>query len=258
MQSLKGSPIPVPAVLWYETDPGWLGEPFAIIERVKGQADFVFPSEAEKEQVIDRFVELLAIQHRLDWEKLGLSFLGVPKDASDCALQQVLVWERAIRENLLEPLPIVTEVISWLKRHAPPGVSRVSLNQGDVGPGNFLFDGGEITAVLDWENAFLGDPMADLGYLTLWRGPALGDLGRLFARYEKVSGIPVRPESIQYYTLFGLLFGLGTGLVVRRKFCTGEAEDAIAGLLLGVRATEFQQALACDQLLKARGVEEGG
>jgi len=48
-----------------------------------------------------------------------------------------------------------------LPDHAGPTV----LVQGDTGPGQFLFDNGHITGVIDWELAKFGDPMYDLAWV---------------------------------------------------------------------------------------------
>ncbi len=92
--------------------------------------------------------------------------------------------------------------------------------------------------------------MADLGYLSWWRGPALGSLDEFFAKYEKVSAIPVRPESVHYYVVFGLLFGLGISVLVRRKLCQGVLEDPISGLLMGVFTTEQLSSMAYAELAR--------
>ena len=39
--------------------------------------------------------------------------------------------------------------------------------QGDTGPGNFMYQDGKVTAVVDWELAHLGDPMDDIAWLSL-------------------------------------------------------------------------------------------
>lgn len=43
----------------------------------------------------------------------------------------------------------------------PPG--RAALLHGDLWPGNTLWQGGRLAAVLDWEDAALGNPLADVG-----------------------------------------------------------------------------------------------
>ncbi|MFC4405056.1 phosphotransferase family protein [Haloarchaeobius iranensis] len=62
----------------------------------------------------------------------------------------------------------------WLVEHAPEA-TETTLVHGDYRPGNVLFAGDEvpeITGVIDWETALLGDPLVELGYLLLrWGDP---------------------------------------------------------------------------------------
>ena len=44
----------------------------------------------------------------------------------------------------------------------PPRRNPPALLHGDVWPGNLLWRGGRLQAVIDWEDAALGDPLADL------------------------------------------------------------------------------------------------
>ncbi|MBK8903314.1 MAG: phosphotransferase [Anaerolineaceae bacterium] len=44
----------------------------------------------------------------------------------------------------------------------PPAANKPTLLHGDFWPGNCLWLAGELTAVIDWEDAMLGDPLIDL------------------------------------------------------------------------------------------------
>ncbi|AEH36835.1 phosphotransferase family protein [Halopiger xanaduensis] len=91
--------------------------------------------------------------------------------------------EAVTSETDLEPRGL-WDVADWLERNVPTG-SRATLVHGDYRPSNVLFAGDdhpELSGVLDWETAFLGDPVTELGYLLLrWRDdgdptPSLGDI----------------------------------------------------------------------------------
>lgn len=85
--------------------------------------------------------------------------------------------------------PALRDVADWLQRNAPSD-STTTLIHGDYRPSNVLFAGRnqpEISGVLDWETAFLGDPLTELGYLLLrWRddGDPTPPLDELRARYS--------------------------------------------------------------------------
>jgi aminoglycoside phosphotransferase (APT) family kinase protein len=50
----------------------------------------------------------------------------------------------------------------WLEAHRPPAVGRTSILHGDFHPGNVLVANGSVTGVIDWPNAGLGEPAADV------------------------------------------------------------------------------------------------
>ena len=52
-----------------------------------------------------------------------------------------------------------------LRRNKPRPLPLV-LVHGDFNPANFLYEGGRVTALIDWENSRIGDPREDLGWMT--------------------------------------------------------------------------------------------
>jgi aminoglycoside phosphotransferase (APT) family kinase protein len=72
--------------------------------------------------------------------------------------------------------PICRRIHQTLSRHTSTAIDRPCLLHGDFWPGNVLWQAGRITAVLDWEDAAMGDPLADVANCRLellWAfGPA--------------------------------------------------------------------------------------
>ena len=62
-----------------------------------------------------------------------------------------------------QPEPLIELALRWLARRAPGERKEVAFLTGDAG--QFVFEHGRVTAVLDLELACLGDPLADLGAL---------------------------------------------------------------------------------------------
>ena len=103
---------------------------------------------------------------------------------------------------------------SWMQRNLPIA-DRVGIVHSDFRSGNFLFDEETrtITAWLDWELGHVGDRHEDLAYCThpLFGGMAedgttflasgLLPPAEVFARYEQVSGLPVDPAKIEWYSM---------------------------------------------------------
>lgn len=112
-----------------------------------------------------------------------------------------------------EPHPALDFAFRWLEQRRPEAPRRC-LVHGDFRVGNMIMDNERIRAVLDWECAHLGDPMADLGWLCArsWRfgfnDKPVGGLGQradLFAAYEAAGGTPVDPAAVRWWEIFALL-----------------------------------------------------
>jgi aminoglycoside phosphotransferase (APT) family kinase protein len=108
-------------------------------------------------------------------------------------------WTRQYRDSETDYLPEMERLIAFLPETIPQQ-ARSSIVHGDYRIDNVLFDGdGTLTAVLDWELATLGDPLADLGLLVAyWDG-----LGRLpassVAALGPAAGLPEGPVLVAEY-----------------------------------------------------------
>ena len=95
------------------------------------------------------------------------------------------------------PSPAIELTLRWLRENVPTHRDRVSCLVGDSG--QFLFDRGRVTAVLDVELATLGDPLADLGaLLSRDLSEPLGDLSRGIARYRERTGETFERRDVLY------------------------------------------------------------
>jgi aminoglycoside phosphotransferase (APT) family kinase protein len=125
-----------------------------------------------------------------------------------------------------------------------PEQSRVSVVHGDYRIDNVVFDGdGTLTAVLDWELATLGDPLADFSYLAMqWMMPADGAAGlagldlqalgipsleEAVARYAERSGVPVAGQ-LDWYFAYNLFRLAGIVQGIKKRVIDGTASHAQA------------------------------
>ena len=111
--------------------------------------------------------------------------------------------------------PVFSYAFAWLREHAPPAPEKPALTHGDFRNGNLMFDQQGIRAVLDWENAHIGDPAEDLGWFCIpsWRfgnldNPAGGFGSRedLLAGYGKAGGTVPSPERLRFWETYGSLY----------------------------------------------------
>ena len=169
--------VPVPPVLCDDGDGTIMGQPAMIAGFVGGVTK---PStggggpsglkanmgkrisEALTQQFVDVFVKV----HAIELVGAGLDDFAVPRPGTtDAALWQVNYWTKVRELEETDSLPLLTLAETWLYDHLPVCAEPVLLH-GDHRLGNFLFDEEslEITAVLDWELAHIGDFHEDLAY----------------------------------------------------------------------------------------------
>jgi len=196
LSCLREQGVRVPRVYALCEDP--LG---IVMERLRGEDDLAKIARAEQREAIgEQFIEQLAFWHSLPIEPFVAIGLTAPASAEQYALGDLGYWEKVYRRATRQPVPFLEFVLRWLRSHVPAAPSRPSLLQGDTGPGQFLYDGDQLTGVVDWEFAHLGDPMLDLAYLVnrdYWNPGA--DLRRWFASYRKRSGIEIDWSRVAYY-----------------------------------------------------------
>lgn len=239
--ALTPTKVPVAAALWFETDPALTGRaPFYVRRTVPGSASagrLFRPGNEDRRRAIGAdLARHLAAVHTLDWRAAGLhEFMEVPATPQECALLELGHYQDAYRHADPEPMPVVEALFSWLKRNVPSKVQRTSLVWGDVGLGNFIYDGDRIVALTDWEQAHLGDPMKDWAS-ALWRGAdSLLPREQMFAIYEQASGLRIDLDRIEYYSVFIDAEYICTSFPLLRELRPGSARDAsFARLGLGV------------------------
>jgi aminoglycoside phosphotransferase (APT) family kinase protein len=196
-RALEGTAVLLPRLLAVAPD----GQA-VLVERSRGEEDVTSLTGDDRAALAESFVAALATLHNVDPATLPLPGAGT----ADPAAADVELWRRIFEEHVTRPAPWVRYAFDWLRRHAPLPAERSVLCHGDVGPGNFLFEGTDVTAILDWEFAHVGDPMDDLAWLSI-RGGLLqpfGDLGAMARSYTEHTGIKVDADRVRYYQLLVL------------------------------------------------------
>jgi len=208
--------VPVPEVFWLGEDPALLGASFFIMERIEGETlarRLLRDGEYSKAREVmpAQLAEILAGIHRVDPVKHKLEFL--PEPGENAALAEVRRFDDNFRLLALEPHPAFELAFRWLLGRIP-ATPRKTLVHGDYRIGNVIFGPEGVRSILDWELAHLGDPMEDLGWMCVraWRfgndQKPVGGLGMredFFRAYEKASGLPVDPEAVRFWEVFGNL-----------------------------------------------------
>lgn len=170
ISALHGTSIPVAAPVAFCSDPEVIGAPFYVMEYVDGlvvrtteQADELGPDQSR--EISERLAEMLAAIHQLDVVAAGLGDFGRP---DGYLRRQLSRWQRQWELSVTQEVPGYEELVARLEAGLPER-SEGTLVHGDFRLDNVLITPGaqpRIAAVVDWEMATLGDPLADLG-LTL-------------------------------------------------------------------------------------------
>lgn len=178
-----------------------------LMEHVEGDFDYSQHAARAQLDALDRdFLEELVRLHRIDpsvWTRIGLP---EPKTAEEVALSDLGIWERTYRIALKHPVPLVEFATRWLRRNVPSAPERVGLVQGDTGPGQFIFQGPKLKAIIDWEFAHLADPVLDLAQIRTrdFYNPG-ADMSRWIRTYQELSGTPIDEAKLRYYTVKSML-----------------------------------------------------
>ena len=194
LRALEPTAARVPRVLAVCDDESVLGVPFYVMEEVAGTVivDAVPPAlddEQQRARICDELIDALVEIHAVDWAAAGLDGFGKPSGYLERQLRRFTgLWEH----NKTRELPIVAEVGDWLAANLPDSPA-ATIVHGDYRLGNVMVADdapARLVSVFDWELATIGDPLADLGYLTVtWAGP--DDPGdSLFAALTAVSRAP--------------------------------------------------------------------
>lgn len=238
-----GTAVPVPRVLWLEEDTQWLGRPFFAMEEITG-CEASLPSlfnpdlDPVREKMGETFCRILGKIAAEDPAELGLLDHFDAPALDGCWKRELDYWESFIDENELEPQPIVRAAIRRLRRYPPPPAQKISLVHADYRAGNFLYDkSGRIHAILDWEQAHLGDPVEDLCWALnpLWSWGEPEKIGRLVHRdraidlWQEESGLTLEPDALHWWEIFSSVKGMGIWISSGRKFADGKNTDPILG-----------------------------
>jgi aminoglycoside phosphotransferase (APT) family kinase protein len=206
LKALRDTPARVPDVLAVCADLDVIGAPFYVMERVPGDVIVTTIPEpldtpAERGRIARELIDSLVEIHAVDWRAAGLEDFGKPTGYLERQLRRFLgLWEL----NKTREIPAVESVGTWLAENMPQS-GQATIVHGDYRLGNTLFtEGGpaRLAAVLDWEMATIGDPLADLGYLCMmWTeaGDPTGGMRDSLGAVTRAEGFPTRAEVIALY-----------------------------------------------------------
>ena len=158
----------VPKMYAFCDDDTILGSDFYIMEKVEGiilsykEAQKRNISTSDYKTIANSWLDTLVELHKVDYKKIGLGDLGKPEGYVE---RQVSNWGKQYLKAKTDEYPEAEMVMRWMEEHQPKKYDHCLIHN-DFKYDNVVFKDDswqEISAVLDWEMATLGDPLMDLG-----------------------------------------------------------------------------------------------
>jgi aminoglycoside phosphotransferase (APT) family kinase protein len=240
--ALAATSVPVAPMRLLCRDEAVIGTMFYVMDHLRGRvfADRTLQGvpPADRAAMYDDMNRVMAALHQVDWQAAGLGGFGRPQGY---VARQIDRWSRQYVASTPGDVPEMDRLMQWLPAHTPPA-DETSIAHGDYRLGNLIFHPTEprVLAVLDWELATLGHPLADLAYNCIpWRlpvaiegligadAPGIPDEASYVAAYCQRTGRPGVPE-LDFFVVFSLFRWAAIAAGVYRRALDGNAADARA------------------------------
>ncbi|HJQ15962.1 MAG TPA: phosphotransferase family protein [Allosphingosinicella sp.] len=155
--------------------------------------------EAEKDSLARQCAAALAALHRIDASQLDMPAFGSHRTIHQAVRAEFDNWYEMYRATGRQD-PLIEFGRIWLDDNLPEFDGPAVLVHGDAGPGNFMFENGRLTGLIDWELSHLGDPMEDIAWMSL--RSVLEPVPRFpscIEAYEEAGGQPVDLDRVRYH-----------------------------------------------------------
>ena len=205
LSALPRTAVPAPLVHGLTDDPLITDAPLVLLEYVEGLVIDRTPvaeslSQARRREIGLSLPRTLAAIHAVDVAGVGLDGLASHRPY---AQRQLKRWAAQWELSKTRDLPELDDLTRRLTAAAPPQ-RELTLVHGDFHLGNVITsaESGAVAAVLDWELATLGDPLADVGtMLAYWTEPGAetGAETRDDLPASALPGFPNRAEMARVY-----------------------------------------------------------
>jgi len=236
-----------PKPLAYTEDESIMGCSFYVMERIPGiilrkniPTEMPF-SGTQARKLCENMIDLLYRLHTLDYNNIGLGDFGKPQGYVN---RQVTGWIKRYRNARTPDVPDFETIMAWLEKNQPPDSEFSGIIHNDYKFDNLVLNPNnptEITGILDWEMATLGDPLMDLGgTLAYWINkddPEASQLMRMLPTnadgmmnrkelldlYQKKTGRQI--NNFDFYYCFGLFKLAGIGQQIYFRYYHGQTKD---------------------------------
>jgi aminoglycoside phosphotransferase (APT) family kinase protein len=231
--------FPAPDALWLDTDHALLpGGHFIVMRKSPGElgGDFFGARTQVAPELSNALAQIAAKLHTMEpLIELGDLASFIRPDLwslsrGEAARRYIAGWRDFYLAESHTPSPALLGIYGWLLENVPDRPQRASLVHGDVGFNNFLFEDGQLTAVLDWEFAHIGDPAEELGYIAVTTGSTM-DWPRFIAAYVAAGGDPVDEQTLHFFKVWALARNASAANILWTRFSDGLIGDLKVSIL---------------------------
>ena len=267
LAALRPTAVPVPAVLAACMDPEVAGVPFyvmehaagAVLESAESARRFTLP---QRHRLGFELIDVLSGLQAVDLDAVGLATM---RRGTPYLERQIRRWNAQWTATASRVVPAIDHVSSRLQKILPALSSQPDcVVHGDFRFGNVMVTGEPapcISALLDWELATTGHPLADLGFLgarmqapagVLEPGPdpsavdGFPSYGELADRFHERTGVPIAdlPVFVALSAWRWAIIAEG----IHQRFARGEMGEVQADVAWHRRRVELLATFAADVL----------
>lgn len=173
LRLLGSSPIPTPGLVAVDATGAQAGVPAVLMTVLPGHVEW---DRIGQEPWLRQLAELLPVLHSTP----------VPDGSG------IRPYQPSYTADEIKPPPWTRHPKAWQRAiqiyQEPPGTAERALIHRDYHPGNVLWSRGRISGLVDWPNASLGSPEADVGHCRAnLLGPDTATADRFLALYQDAS-----------------------------------------------------------------------
>lgn len=208
--------VPAPEVLAVCEAPNPIGRPFGVHSLVPGEAQ---RRPAEPGPYREALATALGTLHsRADPRALeDVADIAAAYDAE--LARQAAAYRRCWRH------PGIDVAMRWLAGHRPASEDPPVLCHGDFRPANVLWTApGVIGGIIDWERAWVGDPLCDVAF-SMHLGGWGAIEGEAVATYRAAGGAEIDTQRLRYALRFERLRSILSGMQGLAALEAGRADD---------------------------------
>lgn len=237
--ALQGTDVPLPRFVALHPE-----LPAMLTEFVSGSGNFRSLGDfEERTRIAEQAIEALATLHGVDAAALPLSALGRFATIEEAVKAEIATWRAMYLESGRRDA-LIEFVHKWLLKNVPPIQDRPCVVHGDAGPGNFMFDQGALTSLIDWELAHFGDPLEDLAWFSMRSVmEPVPDLPLLLRSYEAITGRELDRDRIMFYRVLVSW----RVVIIRHRNSSGELGGSINSRALNRRLV-VEALAACERV----------